>query len=605
MLRKRLFAFFPALVMLVFSATFAAVPGLINYQGRLTTSLGVPVADGTYLIKFQIYDNAVGGNVLWNSNYQSVQAKDGLYTYMLGQDVPFPSGLFTGGNRWLGITVGVDPEMSPRKQIVATGYAFVSQNADSVQWGGIKNIPAGFADGVDDNSGGDITAVNTTGGLTGGTASGDADLSIATGGVTSSHIGDGQIVNADVNASAGIAATKIAGTAATLSGTQTFTGKNSFTDSVTFSDSTMLLGDGKVKIGSATDPIFQNVLTVARNYDSDEIYSRGGILVDVDNWGTGPTLGGTFLVRGTTGNISAISTQARTDGYFRRGAYVEAYPITFGLSTGISYGLEGVATDGAACYAVYGTATRADEVTGVYGSARLARQSGYGVLGRASDNPVNGLGVYGGATANGVGVGVYGEAWENSVINWAGYFGGDINVTGVVYSPAKVNRIDHPLDPENKFLIHATVESSELTNLYSGNVTLDAAGEGVVRLPDWFEAANTDFRYQLTCVGGYAPIYVAQKISNHSFKIAGGYPGLEVSWQVTALRNDQYARTYPMIAEKDKPTHERGKYLHPETFGLGDERSIDYETRSRIREMNNVPPVLDSLSIPIPTTMRK
>ena len=113
----------------------------MSYQGRLTTPAGAPVADGTYFIRFQIYDAPVGGTSLWNSNIQPVQVSNGLYTYLLGQDVPFPSGLFAGGNRWLGITVGTDPELTPRKQMMATGYAFVSQNADSVNWGGIKNIP--------------------------------------------------------------------------------------------------------------------------------------------------------------------------------------------------------------------------------------------------------------------------------------------------------------------------------------------------------------------------------------------------------------------------------------------------------------------------------
>ena len=90
----------------------------------------------------------VAGTFLWNSGIQAVQVTGGLYTYILGQDVPFPSGLFSGGSRWLGITVGVDPEMTPRKQMIATGYAFVSQNADSVNWTGSR-MPAGFADGVD------------------------------------------------------------------------------------------------------------------------------------------------------------------------------------------------------------------------------------------------------------------------------------------------------------------------------------------------------------------------------------------------------------------------------------------------------------------------
>ena len=69
--------------------------------------------------------------------------------------------------------------------------------------------------------------------------------------------------------------------------------------------------------------------------------------------------------------------------------------------------------------------------------------------------------------------------------------------------------------------MHNTVESSEMTNLYSGNAVLDASGEAVVALPDWFEAANKDFRYQLTCIGGYAPVYVAEKIHEQSVQDRG------------------------------------------------------------------------------------
>jgi hypothetical protein len=525
-----------------------------------------------------------------------------MYTYILGQDVAFPNGLFSGGNRWLGITVGVDPEMTPRQQLLSSAYSLQSQHADSVNWSGLKSMPAGFADGVDNNSGGDITAVNTSSGLTGGTTSGDANLSIATGGVTSTHIGDGQIVNADINANAAIAASKISGTAATLGGIQTFTGKNTFADSVTF-DNTMLVANGKVFLGDYPSLPIGSFLSIDRFFYSTSTLT--GIDVTVGNSGPALVRGGSFSAHGTTGNVFGISVQGLTDGHFRRGVYAEASTISGSLTTGTTFGVQSVAMDGAECFGVHGVATRGTKVTGVYGSARLASQEGVGVHGIASDNPVNGLGVYGGATANGWGVGVYGEAWANSTANWAGYFGGDVNVTGVVYSPAKVNRIDHPLDPGNKYLMHATVESSEMTNLYSGNVTLNAAGEAVVTLPDWFEAANTDFRYQLTCVGGYAPVFVARKISNHSFNIAGGSAGLEVSWQVTAVRNDQYARSHPLTAEEEKRTHERGKYLYPESFGLGEEQSIDYESRRRFREMNSGASASDTPQHPTSVNKRK
>jgi hypothetical protein len=83
-------------------------------------------------------------------------------------------------------------------------------------------------------------------------------------------------------------------------------------------------------------------------------------------------------------------------------------------------------------------------------------------------------------------------------------------------------KIDHPLDPANKYLYHSFVESPDMMNVYNGNVVLDANGEAVVVLPDWFEALNRDFRYQLTCIGGFAPVYIAEEIANNQFKIAGG-----------------------------------------------------------------------------------
>ena len=91
-----------------------------------------------------------------------------------------------------------------------------------------------------------------------------------------------------------------------------------------------------------------------------------------------------------------------------------------------------------------------------------------------------------------------------------------------------------------------------MMNVYNGNVSLGASGEATITLPDWFESLNKDFRYQLTCIGGFAPVYVAQEISGNSFKISGGTPGLKVSWQVTGIRKDKFAEAHRIPVEENK-----------------------------------------------------
>ena len=116
-----------------------------------------------------------------------------------------------------------------------------------------------------------------------------------------------------------------------------------------------------------------------------------------------------------------------------------------------------------------------------------------------------------------------------------------------------------------------------MKNIYDGTVILDAKGEAVVQLPDWFEAVNGNFRYQLTALGAPSPgLYIAQKISNNRFKIAGGAPGVEVSWQVTGIRQDAYAKADPMVVEQEKNPQERGYYIHPELYGAPEEKSIEW-----------------------------
>jgi len=160
---------------------------------------------------------------------------------------------------------------------------------------------------------------------------------------------------------------------------------------------------------------------------------------------------------------------------------------------------------------------------------------------------------------------------------YAGNFAGDINVSGAVFAATKDFKIDHPLDPANEYLFHASVESSEMKTIYDGVATLDASGSVVVEMPGWFEALNGDFRYQLTPVGAPGPgLYVARKISRNRFTIAGGTPGAEVSWQVTGVRHDAYARANPLAVEQLKPALERGYYIHPELYGEAEEKGVQW-----------------------------
>ncbi len=124
-----------------------------------------------------------------------------------------------------------------------------------------------------------------------------------------------------------------------------------------------------------------------------------------------------------------------------------------------------------------------------------------------------------------------------------------------------------------------------MMNVYNGNVTLDANGEAWVELPDWFEALNKDFRYQLTCIGGFAPVYIAEEISGNEFHIGGGLPGMKVSWQVTGIRQDAYANAHRVKVEVEKVGEERGKYLHPEEYGLPATMGINYEETNRLEEV--------------------
>ena len=152
--------------------------------------------------------------------------------------------------------------------------------------------------------------------------------------------------------------------------------------------------------------------------------------------------------------------------------------------------------------------------------------------------------------------------------NYAGYFSGNVRVTKTLTKGAGSFKIDHPLEPDKKYLSHSFVESSDMMNIYNGNIIIDVNGEATVHLPEWFEALNRDFRYQLTCLDGFANVYIAKEMENNQFMITESKQSLKVSWQITGIRKDAFADKNRIQVEIEKEGDDKGKYLHPEAFGL-------------------------------------
>lgn len=242
------------------------------------------------------------------------------------------------------------------------------------------------------------------------------------------------------------------------------------------------------------------------------------------------------------------------------------------VGTGTGYGSTGVSGIG------IGTGNSSTGVsgtgfTGVFGSGNTG-VSGTGFTGVSGTgtNGNNSTGVSGlGYGANSTGV--YGFA--NGANSYAGYFLGNVTLTGTLTKPGGSFKIDHPVDPANKYLSHSFVESPDMMNIYNGVISLDGQGQAEIEMPGWFETLNRDFRYQLTALGSSSPdLYIADEVKGGQFKIAGGKAGQRVSWQVTGIRQDKWANAHRIPVEEAKPEGEKGFYLHPTLYGATEEQRV-------------------------------
>ncbi len=121
---------------------------------------------------------------------------------------------------------------------------------------------------------------------------------------------------------------------------------------------------------------------------------------------------------------------------------------------------------------------------------------------------------------------------------------------------------DHPLDPLNKTLTYTSIESPDMKNIYDGNATTDANGEATVTMPDYFEALNRDFRYQLTVIGTFAQAIILEEIKGNRFKIKTDKPNVKVSWQITGIRRDKFAEDNRPQIEQVKSNADKNKCLY-------------------------------------------
>ncbi|HPI53888.1 MAG TPA: hypothetical protein PLU10_04295, partial [Chitinophagaceae bacterium] len=206
---------------------------------------------------------------------------------------------------------------------------------------------------------------------------------------------------------------------------------------------------------------------------------------------------------------------------------------------------------------------------GVRGLAQSVGNGGrFGVFGSASGGISFNYGVYGNATGTNA---------------YAGYFDGNTHINGNLSKAGGTFKIDHPMDPANKYLIHSFIESPDMMNVYNGNITTDANGFAVVSLPSYFEVENKDFKYQLTVIDNsndFVMAKVSEKVANNSFKIKTSKPNVEVSWQVTGVRQDVWANANRVVAEVEKNEQEKGKYLHPELHGQPTTKSMTYDNKN-------------------------
>jgi len=559
----------------------AEVPKVISYQGRLTDTGGNPVPDGDYELTFQIVEHnpmPMGESPLWSSGAQTVTVKDGLFVYYLGSNVSLPADIFNDNgldSYFLRIRVEGSMLFMNGTELVTVPFAVRSIYSDTAAYA-LAGPGGGSSGWVDDGS---VVRLDNAGDLVGiGTTTPNERLVV--GKDMGSLYGDFVVAgNPEIDGTSGFTA------GYDIDNRGWFSWDNEEKEfqigvrsNGTNTPNSIYLGNGNVGIGNSfpSEP-----LSVGNSVGS---YPLGNMITVGDSrsdgivgmvFGQDPQNNG-FLAFDNSNKFAFLGTAVN-------GMY---HSYEFVLKSG-NVGVGTIPPD---------TATMT--VNGAYNELALLEKA-TGIASKITSSATNGI-IHGGqfyADGGRHPVGIRVEAYngflsETACIIRSDHLGLDVaaptaaDMTGLVFirddtyiygNLTKTSgsfRIDHPLDPANKYLQHSFVESPDMMNIYNGNVITDENGLTEVILPDYFEALNMDFRYQLTVIGEFAQAIIGEKIKNGRFTIRTDKPNVEVSWQVTGIRQDPWANEHRIEVEVDKPEDERGYFIAPELYGLGNERSV-------------------------------
>ncbi len=570
----KFFSFLFSLSIIFFSSlVYGQVPSRISYQGVLSDNNGKPVPDGFYTIQFSLYQSPTGGILMW-SEQDDVQTSKGIFNVLLGENNSLSDVTFDLPY-WLQITIiksTGNESLLPRVELSSSAYSLStasiqgqpistkSPSTDQVlKWDGYKWAPG--TDNTGSGGGGTVTEIKTGDGLTGGPITSSGTISIADNGVSLNKINSSGASNGQVPTFNGSSLVWQTPSGSSLNGPAGGDLSGSYPNpSVvkiqgrTVSQATPSADQVLKWNGSQWTPSTDE--TGGLNLPYAATINSSGRAFEIANTGTGMGISG-------TGNLYGIYGIGGNSGI---GVYGQGG--NFGL-----YGESG-STNG----------------TGIKGYALNNSASSFGVIGLHSSGHYGELGTQ---SAGVVAFGNDGYAmWAiGNNAQYAGYFTGNVKITGSISQSITINKIDDPIDPANKILNSTAVQSPNMMNIYNGNVTTDLSGNAIVQLPDYFSSLNMDFRYQLTVIGQFAQAMVSQEIQGNQFTIKTDKPNVKASWQVTGIRKDPWAVKNKIVVEEEKSEKTRGYYLNPEAYGQPKTRSIEYALHPELMKQLESKPI--------------